>query len=81
MRKHPIPEFLHEGLMCTVNSDDPAYFGGYAAANYAALADIGMSMEELAALAKNSVDASFASDSRKTQLTEELLAWRAQHGI
>ena len=28
MRKHPIPEFLHEGLMCTVNSDDPAYFGG-----------------------------------------------------
>lgn len=81
MRKHPIPEFLHEGLMCTINSDDPAYFGGYAAANYAALADIGMSMEELAALAKNSVDASFASDSRKTQLTEELLAWRAQHGI
>ena len=47
----------------------------------AALADIGMSMEELAALAKNSVDASFASDSRKTQLTKELLAWRAQHGI
>ena len=53
MRKHPIPRFLDEGVMCTINSDDPAYFGGYVAANYAALADIGMSMEELAALAGN----------------------------
>ena len=81
MRKHPIPEFLHEGLMCTVNSDDPTYFGGYVAANYAALADIGMSMEELAALAGNSIDASFASDGRKAQLHAELAAWRTQHGL
>lgn len=81
MRKHPIPEFLHEGLMCTVNSDDPAYFGGYVAANYAALADIGMSMEELAALAGNSIDASFASDGRKAQLHAELAAWCTQHGL
>lgn len=81
MRKHPIPEFLHEGLMCTVNSDDPAYFGGYVAANYAALADIGMSMEELAALAGNSIDASFASDGRKAQLHAELAVWQMERGL
>lgn len=81
MRKHPIPRFLNEGVTCTINSDDPAYFGGYAAANYAALADIGMSMEELAALAGNSIDASFASDGRKAQLHAELAAWRTQHGL
>ncbi len=81
MRKHPIPEFLHEGLMCTVNSDDPAYFGGYVAANYAALADIGMSMEELVALAGNSIDASFASDGRKAQLHAELAVWQMERGL
>lgn len=81
MRKHPIPEFLHEGLMCTVNSDDPAYFGGYVAANYAALASIGMSMEELAALAGNSIDASFASDGRKAQLHAELAVWQMERGL
>ncbi|WP_213292018.1 adenosine deaminase [Bifidobacterium animalis] len=81
MREHPIPRFLHEGVVCTINSDDPAYFGGYVAANYAALADIGMSMEELASLAKNSIDASFASDDRKTQLHAQLATWRTQHGL
>ena len=72
---------MKKGSYCTINSDDPAYFGGYAAANYAALADIGMSMEELASLAKNSIDASFASDDRKTQLHAQLATWRTQHGL
>ena len=38
-------------------------------------------MEELAALAGNSIDASFASDGRKAQLHAELAAWRTQHGL
>ena len=42
----------------TVNSDDPAYFGGYVADNYLALAaDLGFSLDDLAALAANSVNA------------------------
>ncbi|RYQ10410.1 adenosine deaminase [Bifidobacterium pseudolongum subsp. globosum] len=81
MREHPIPRFLDEGVMCTINSDDPAYFGGYVAANYTALVSIGMSMETLAALAGNSIDASFAPEARKTQLHAELATWRTRHGL
>jgi adenosine deaminase len=49
---------LHEaGVVASVNSDDPPYFGGYVADNYAAL---GLSTRQLAALARNSFTASFA---------------------
>ena len=69
---------LDAGLLCTVNSDDPAYFGGYADTNYEALrATFGFSDEVMARLARNSVTASFLPEGRKTGLLSEIDAWIA----
>ena len=55
---HPVPRLLEAGVHVTVNSDDPAYFGGYVADNYLALASgLGLGLADLAALASNSVNA------------------------
>jgi adenosine deaminase len=60
MAAHPLPALLDAGVTVTVNSDDPAYFGGYIADNYLAVASslgLGLSLTDLAALAANSLDA------------------------
>src|SRR5687768_12618153 len=55
MEAHPIDRMLREGLRVTVNSDDPAYFGGYVNDNYRAVATArGLGREALATLARNS---------------------------
>ena len=60
MAAHPLPLMLVLGLKATVNSDDPAYFGGYLNANYRAVASAtGLSREALADLARNSFTGSF----------------------
>ncbi|GHD98746.1 adenosine deaminase [Streptomyces alanosinicus] len=60
---HPLPAMLDAGLMCTVNSDDPAYFGGYVGDNFAALhASLGLTEDRLRELARNSFLASFLED-------------------
>jgi len=60
--RHPLRTMLDAGLAATVNSDDPAYFGGYVNANYIAVADaLDLSREELARLARNSFTGSFLS--------------------
>jgi adenosine deaminase len=60
MRDHPLRTMLKRGLKVTINSDDPAYFGGYINENYNAVAEaLDLTREELAQLAKNSFDASF----------------------
>ena len=75
---HPLPAFLEAGVVVTVNSDDPAYFGGYADTNYEALrATFGFSDEVMARLARNSVTASFLPEGRKTGLLSEIDAWIA----
>ncbi|BEV01962.1 adenosine deaminase [Novosphingobium olei] len=57
---HPIDRMLSEGLKATINSDDPAYFGGYVADNYRAVARArGLSREALVQLARNSFTGSF----------------------
>jgi adenosine deaminase len=58
MARHPIARMLREGMRATVNSDDPAYFGGYINANYRAVAPL-LTREDLAALARNSFLGSF----------------------
>ena len=56
--EHPLPRLLDAGVNVTINSDDPAYFGGYIADNYLALASgLGLGLPDLAALASNSVTA------------------------
>ncbi|WP_062650569.1 adenosine deaminase [Streptomyces maremycinicus] len=60
---HPLPAMLDAGLLCTVNSDDPAYFGGYAGDNFDAVgAALGLGEERLRELARNSFTASFLED-------------------
>jgi adenosine deaminase len=60
MAHHPLPELLDAGVLVTVNSDDPAYFGGYVADNYLALhAALGLDLGTLETLAQNSLRASF----------------------
>ena len=73
LAEHPLPVMLKRGLLATVNSDDPAYFGGYLADNYAAVAETGsLTRADLVRLAGNSITASFASAERKAQLLAEL---------
>ena len=60
---HPIDAMLAQGLRATINSDDPAYFGGYVADNYRAVAEArGLSRADLALLARNSFLGSFLPD-------------------
>lgn len=58
MSQHNILEMLERGVKVTVNSDDPAYFGGYVTENFHALyTDLGMTKEQARRLAQNSLDA------------------------
>ena len=60
MREHNLRTMLERGLKVTINSDDPAYFGGYVNENYlAAAAGLGLTREELERIARNGFDASF----------------------
>jgi len=66
MEKHNILELLRQGVLVTVNSDDPAYFGGYLNENYEALVEhLEISEEELKHLVRNSFKASFLEESLK----------------
>ena len=65
---HPVPEMLRRGLHVTLNSDDPAYFGGYVADNYVRLAEAtGLSREALVRMARNSFEGAFLDDATKTR--------------
>ena len=73
MRDHPLKRMLDAGLMVTVNSDDPAYFGGYVADNYIAVADaLDLSIENVVTLARNSVAASFLDNANKARLVRKV---------
>ena len=62
MREHPLKRMLDAGLKATVNSDDPAYFGGYLLENYGAVTDaLDLGRDDLVALARNSIEGSFLS--------------------
>jgi len=62
MRDHPLKRMLDAGLKVTINSDDPAYFGGYVEENYVHSAEaLGLTREQLETLARNSFRASFAA--------------------
>ncbi|MGW6539765.1 adenosine deaminase [Streptomyces sp. NPDC055051] len=60
---HPLRAMLDAGLLVTVNSDDPAYFGGYAGDNYDAVREaLSLDPEQLRTLARQSFEASFLED-------------------
>ncbi|MBV9045844.1 MAG: adenosine deaminase, partial [Alphaproteobacteria bacterium] len=63
MREHPLKRMLDAGLRATINSDDPAYFGGYVNDNYNAVsAALNLTRDDLVTLAKNSFKGSFLPD-------------------
>lgn len=80
MDLHPIPDMLRRGLRATVNSDDPAYFGGYVNDNFLALTRRGLiTRADCITLAQNSIAGAFLSDERKAALGAEIEAYAAAH--
>jgi adenosine deaminase len=68
MEDHNLKHMLDRGLRATINSDDPAYFGGYIGENYNSVADaLTLTAEDLKTLATNSIEASFLSLSERKE--------------
>lgn len=73
MDQHPILTMLKQGLKATVNSDDPAYFGGYVNDNYRALIEhLPVTRDDLYHLARNSFEGAWVSDEEKTKHLNDL---------
>lgn len=73
MKDHPIRKLLQKGLMATIHSDDPAYFGGYMNANYFAVTEaLELSREEIVLLAENGFKACFVNEEQKNKMLERL---------
>ena len=70
---HPLKRMLDRGLCVTLNSDDPAYFGGYITDNYLAVARaFSLSAAEIVTMARNAIDATFLDETDKQKLRAEL---------
>ena len=73
MKAAEVAQLLRDGVKITINSDDPAYFGGYVADNYAAVAaKAGLTSEEVVTLAKNSFEASWIDEDRRAAYLAEI---------
>jgi adenosine deaminase len=73
LRQHPLVKMLEKGLRVTINSDDPAYFGGYINENYQAVATaLNLSHQQLAILARNSFEGSFLTQGEKQRMLNKL---------
>lgn len=73
MRQHPLKKMLELGLRATVNSDDPAYFGGYMNENYKAVAHaLDLEKQDLLTLARNGMEATFLGHGEKSALLHRL---------
>jgi adenosine deaminase len=78
LREHPLGDMLDRGLRATVNSDDPAYFGGYINENFMAVEEaLSLGKERLAKLARNSFESAFIGYSRRKVLLDELDSYLA----
>jgi adenine deaminase len=81
MSQHNIVELLRKGLCVTINSDDPAYFGGYMTDNFVAVANaLTVSKAELAQFSLNAIEASFVSTTEKQRMTEQVTDYLASYG-
>lgn len=75
---HNLKRLLDRGLCVTVNSDDPAYFGGYVGANFVAVQrGLGLTKADIARLAANSIEASFLPDTAKQDWQRRIAAFAA----
>jgi adenine deaminase len=70
---HPLRRMLDKGVLASINSDDPAYFGGYVNQNYRAVADaLDLSRDEIAACVRNGVAASLMAEPDKAEALAEI---------
>ena len=75
LEDHNLKDLLDRGVRVTINSDDPAYFGGYALDNYVAVAEaLNLSRDDLITLARNSIEATFLPVDEKDALLADLEA-------
>ena len=73
MTQHPILKMLEQGVKVTVNSDDPAYFGGYVGENFQALEEsLGLGQEQAVRLARHSLEAAFVDDTERQAMLARL---------
>ena len=78
LQQHPLKKMLDLGLKATINSDDPAYFGGYLNTNWHAIAQaLDLSKDDLVTLAKNSFTGSYLSAGEKAERVAAVDAWAA----
>ena len=76
MKDHPIKWMVEQGLCVTINSDDPAYFGGYIHENFQAVADaFNWGPRDLVCLARNSFLSSFLSDDQTRPFIKKWNEW------
>lgn len=78
LEDHSLPRMIESGLIVTLNSDDPAYFGGYVGATYTATqAALGFTRDQMIAFAANSIESSFLDEGSKRDLLAELDSYTA----
>lgn len=78
MANHPLRRMLQAGLRATINSDDPAYFGGYMTENYMAVAKaLDLTRDEIATLGRNAYLGSFMDDVQKREALQRFDAFAA----
>ncbi|MEM0905779.1 MAG: adenosine deaminase [Pseudomonadota bacterium] len=79
---HPMPKMLSLGLKATINSDDPAYFGGYVGQNYLETAQAtGLTAHDVVSLARNSFTGSFLAPEAIASHLQDIDAVARQHGV
>ncbi len=73
LKRHPLRRMMDKGLVVTVNSDDPAYFGGYVNENYRAVSEaLTLGRDEIAAIVRNGIQASLMTAAEKSNTLAEI---------
>jgi len=82
LEMHPLKKMMEKGVVVTVNSDDPAYFGGYINENFLAIQKaLGLDKHQIFELAKNSFQASFLGEHEKREMMAKLEKYAKEHGV
>jgi len=80
MQEHPLRRMMEKGLLVTVNSDDPAYFGGYINENYLAITKaLNLTADDVCKLARNSFEASFLEESKKDKMLAKVHEYKKMY--
>ncbi len=80
LSEHNLGRLLKAGLLATINSDDPAYFGGYLSENIiGTLSSLDLTAKDALLLERNAVEAAFCTDQRKQSLLRDLDQYDASH--